>query len=292
MGIDPVGNIFSHSQVQQLITLAIEEDIGGGDITTKTLVPKGKYIYAQFIAKEQGVLCGSPLIKKIIKSHDSEAKIDNFLQEGDYLKPGECFCQVYAQAHTILTYERIILNFIQRLSGIATKTKSYTEKISDKNLQVLDTRKTTPGWRILEKYAVRVGGGTNHRMGLFDQYMIKDNHYYFLKQENKSIANIISECRKKNPNVLIEWEVETIEQVKEIVQTDIDIIMLDNMDIETRKEALHILENSNVKVEVSGNITKEKIIQENFIGIDYISIGELTYSVPAIDISLRFEKTC
>ena len=280
--------IFNHRQVNALISLAINEDIGNADITTLAFVPENYKTQASFIAKEKGIICGLALIKKIISLYDADCTVNIFKEDGEMISKGEVFAKIKGKARAILTTERVILNFLQRLSGIATKTKKYTEKVKNTKIQILDTRKTTPGWRILEKYAVSIGEGMNHRAGLFDQFLIKENHWSIVKKLKLPIEKIINECRLKNPTKKIELEVNSIKQLKEAMQLDIDTILLDNMNKKTLDKAIKLIQ-SKKEIEISGNIDKKKLQSLKKLQVNFISIGSLTHSFKSIDLSLLID---
>lgn len=261
----------------------LEEDIGSGDLTSQLLLPKNKVMNAYFLAKEDFVLAGMKEALDIIAylDPDLEAK---FEKDGKFIKSGDKFCSVKGKVDSLLIGERTALNLLQRMSGIATNSKKYSEQISGKT-RVVDTRKTTPGLRILEKYAVRVGGCFNHRIGLYDGILIKDNHI----RAAVGVANAVKLARAGAHHlVMVEIEVCTLEELQEAIKAGADGVLLDNMDNEMIKEAVEIIR-GRLFVEVSGGITLERIASLCEIGVDYISSGALTYAAKAVDISFEIE---
>lgn len=272
--------------VDKLIELSLYEDIGRGDLSSIVIEDYLGYAEFQFIAKEESVLCGTEVAKKIFGKIDNSLSVNFFKNDGDLLSAGEVFGKVTGYTGSILSGERTALNFMQRLSGIATNTKRYIEKLSDSNIKIIDTRKTTPGHRILEKYAVTVGGGSNHRFGLFDGVMLKDNHIDAVG----SIKKAVEIARKKAPiTVKIEVETRNLKEVKEAIEASADIIMLDNFSIKDIKEAISIVK-KRAKLEVSGGVNIENLDLYKKLKIDYISIGALTHQAKSVDMSLKFRS--
>ncbi|MFI5237321.1 MAG: carboxylating nicotinate-nucleotide diphosphorylase [Ignavibacteriales bacterium] len=274
---------FNDSAIIRLIDLAIEEDVGSGDITTNSLVSKNKSAEAIIKVKQDGIIAGLKIAQLVVDKFDSKAKWNFKKVDGNYCKSGDVVASVQTHKRALLTSERTLLNFLQRMSGIATKTRKFVDEINGFNTKILDTRKTVPGHRILDKYAVKVGGGTNHRIGLFDMVLIKDNHIKIAG----GIKNAVESAKKKNnSSVKIEVEANTIEQVAEALVLNVDIIMLDNMSIQEMKQAVNICKEK-VLTEASGNVSlaNVKLIAET--GVDFISVGELTHSVEALDISMK-----
>lgn len=270
--------------LQEIISNALIEDIGTGDITTNCTVPKQQVISGRFIAKEEGIVCGLELAEMIFHKVNPEIKMEFNVQDGDAVAVGEVIAQINGPATGILTGERVALNFMQRLSGIATKTYRVVEQINETHARIADTRKTTPGLRVLEKYAVKIGGGTNHRFNLSDGVLIKDNHIVAAG----GITNAVLAARNHIPHTLkIEVEVETFKQIEEALEAKADIIMLDNMDIPTMKKAVEFI-NGRALVEASGNMGDKDLKAVAETGVDIISIGALTHTVKALDISLKF----
>ncbi len=267
------------------VILALREDIGKGDITTNSIIPEDAKTSAKIIVKEDGMICGLPVARLVFQSVDKKIKFSEKVNDGKTLKKGAVAAIVSGPARGILTAERTALNFLQRLSGIATITSKFV-KAAGKGIMILDTRKTTPGLRVLEKYAVKIGGGCNHRMGLFDEVLIKDNHI--------SVAGGLKQAvraAKKKLNK-IEVEASTLGQVKEAIASGVSRILLDNMSIATMKKAIKLIRRSKrkIEIEVSGGITLKNIRKVAEAGVDYISIGALTHSAPALDINLKVSK--
>ncbi len=267
--------------LNDLIKRALEEDIGYGDITTQSLIPAEQKARGLFVAKTPGVVAGIKVSQTVFAYLDPATEFEIHKDDGDTIEPGDVIAVVRGKARTLLTGERTALNFLQRLSGIATKTRKMTDLIKYSPAQLLDTRKTTPGLRVLEKYAVSVGGGRNHRFGLFDGVMIKDNHI----QAVGSIAQAVATARQKVPHtVKIEVEVETMEQLQEALEARADIIMLDNMDIYEMVEAVQITA-GRALLEASGGINEGNVVEAARTGVDFISMGALTHAVSSLDIS-------
>lgn len=272
--------------IDPLIELGFKEDINTGDLTTDLLISKDKQSTAVLIAKADGIIAGLPLVEYIFKKLDPEFQFDPKFTDGDKIKKGDTIATFTCAYRAILTGERLALNFIQRLSGIATETAKYVEATKGTKTVILDTRKTIPGHRLLDKYAVKKGGGTNHRMGLFDMVMIKDNHIEIAG----GIKNAVEAIRPKiDKNIKIEVETTNLQEVQEAIDAGADIIMLDNMDNETMAEAVKLI-GDKAKTEASGNMTLERIPNAAKTGVDYISIGALTHSVTALDISQKILK--
>lgn len=268
------------------VRLALEEDINTGDITTMSTVPKDRCISGSFIAKSDGVLCGVDIVKAVFEYIDPSVKININYSDGSRVKDGDVIAYIQGNALSALTGERVALNFLQRLSGIATNTANAVEKTAGFTVKILDTRKTTPGLRVLEKYAVRVGGGYNHRLTLSDGVLIKDNHI----NAAGGITQAVTAAKKYAPHTLkIEVETETLEQVKEALDVGADIIMLDNMPLDVMKEAVRVI-NKRALSEASGNMDERDLRAVAATGVDYISIGALTNNVKPLDISLKFSN--
>ncbi len=278
---------FNSNLLRELIDLALKEDLMFGDITTETTVPQEHTSKAYITAKEDGVIAGLPVAQYIFHKIDKDLVFDALVKDGDKVKVGQHIASVYGKTRSILKAERTVLNFLQRMSGIATRTAKIKELVKDfPNLRIVDTRKTTPGHRILDKYAVRMGGGHNHRMGLFDAVLIKDNHI----EAAGSVTQAVKNAREILPHtVKIEVECETMEQVREALAAGADIIMLDNMDYGTMRKAVQEI-NGRAVVEASGGINEQTIAQVAATGVDIISIGSLTHSVKALDISLNISR--
>lgn len=268
--------------LDKIITQALEEDLAWGDITTESTVPIDKMSKANLVAKQDMILCGIDVFEKVMHTLDKSIMISKKFKDGDKVINTQ-IAQIEGNARSILSAERVALNLLQRMSGIATQTFNIVSKLNN-TVTIADTRKTTPCLRMLEKYAVKVGGGSNHRFNLSDGVLIKDNHI----NAAGGITNAVNSARKNIPHtVKIEVETETIEQVKEALECKADIIMLDNMDIQTMKEAVKII-NKKAVVEASGNMGDKDLLEVASTGIDIISIGALTHSVKSADISLKF----
>lgn len=269
--------------IAQIVELALEEDIGSGDITTASLITTSESVTATILVKEAGVICGLPLLPVIFR--DDPVHIDLHVREGDLVKKGTSIVTLKGPASMILTKERTVMNFLQVLSGIAGQTRTFVEKVEGYPVTLLDTRKTHPGLRVLEKYAVKIGGGCNHRFGLYDMILIKDNH---LKANGSLTAAIKNAVKHHDRAFTIEVEVANLQQVKEALQTTADLIMLDNMSLPEIKQAVFLVQKRK-KVEVSGGVTAQNIRQIAACGVDYISIGSaLTLGAKPLDMSLDF----
>ncbi len=272
-----------HHLLRKIVEEALEEDIGFGDITTESIVPDNFYTKAYIIVKEEGVVAGIPVAEEVFKFLDPSITFSPKVSEGERIEKDKIIVEIYGRAKTILSGERTALNFLQRLSGIATFTNYCVSLAKPYNVKILDTRKTTPLLRVLEKYGVRVGGGENHRFALYDMVLIKDNHIKIAG----SITEAVRRVRKKlSFPYKIEVETENLEQVKEALENKVDIIMLDNMDKESIKRAVEII-NKRALIEVSGNIKPEDIKDIAKLGVNFISMGKLTHSVKSLDISLE-----
>ncbi len=269
--------------IRQLIEIALKEDIGPGDVTTDTLIDPQQEGSGEIIAKEPLVIAGLDVARQVFATLDPEVAFTSDYNDGDAVTKGAHFANVRGRLCALLSGERTALNFLQRLSGISTLVRSYTNELSGKNVRLVDTRKTTPGWRVLEKYAVRVGGAHNHRMGLYDGVLIKDNHIAAFG----SIKGAIDHIRHRASHLLkIEVEVSDLDQVREALAADADIIMLDNMEPVQIKEATALIGNR-AMVELSGNVTKDALKSLADTGVDIISAGALTHSARCVDISMR-----
>jgi nicotinate-nucleotide pyrophosphorylase (carboxylating) len=266
-----------------LFDLAYAEDIGDGDITTNNLIDPGQNKTAQLLAKAEGVIAGLPVAEMVFRKFDENLQWNVKTPDGSKIVPGDILVEFKANYRALLTGERKALNFLQRLSGIATYASLCMKEVEGTKVEILDTRKTLPGYRHLDKYAVRMGGGSNHRFGLYDMVMIKDNHI----QVAGGITAAVNAIRKSVPkSIKIEVETTTLDHVREALEADVDIIMLDNMSSKMMKEAVDII-GKRAKIEASGNMTIKRIRKVANTGVDYISIGALTHSVKALDISQR-----
>src|SRR3989304_269432 len=292
-------------KINALIQLAIQEDIGTGDVTTENLIPDSLIVEGVFIAKESGVIAGLPVVEYFFSKLDKGVSLEQNVKDRTFVKRGETIASLKGSAKTLLSGERIALNFLQRLSGIATLTARFVERIKPLKTAIMDTRKTIPGWRYLEKYAVAMGGGVNHRMGLYDQVLIKDNHLDILKVETglkpvstSIIEKAVSALRQKiKKGILVEVETRTLDEVKDALKAGVDIILFDNMNIAQLEEVVKMVKNwkpSKVRrkplTEASGNITMENVHLVAQTGVDRISVGAITHSAKALDISLEISR--
>lgn len=269
--------------VDPLILGALKEDITSEDVSTNSVMPTAKQGEVDLICKQDGVICGLQIFSRVFELLDENTKIELYVEDGDAVKKGQLMAKVYGDIRVLLCGERTALNYLQRMSGIATYTSEVNALLKGTKTKLVDTRKTTPNNRIFEKYAVRVGGASNHRYNLTDGVLLKDNHI----GAAGSVTKAIEAARAYAPFVRkIEVEVETLDMVREAVAAGADIIMLDNMDHETLKEAMAIIDGK-AEVEVSGNVTKENISRLTDLGVDIISSGALTHSAPILDISLK-----
>jgi len=275
-------NIINSKAIHNLIDMAIAEDIYTGDITSEAIFANNQQQTAYFISKSSGVIAGLPLAELIFKKIDATIMFETLVSEGEFVKPKTKLAKITGNYKSLLEAERIALNFIQRLSGIATETSQNVKQTKGTKAQVLDTRKTLPGFRILDKYAVKVGGGTNHRMGLYDMIMLKENHIKVAGGITKAVAQV---RKKVNSGIKIEVETKNIDEVREALNNFVDVIMLDNMTLAEMRKAVKLI-NGQIKVEASGNITLERIAKVAATGVDFISVGALTHSVTAFDISM------
>jgi len=271
--------------IKQHIMAALSEDVGQGDATTEALIPNDSSGSAKIIAHETLTIAGIAIAEAVFKELDNESSIDAHSEDGQEVKSGECILTVNAQLRSLLTGERTALNYLQRLSGIATQSARYAEAVSGTGVLILDTRKTTPGWRTLEKYAVQCGGSRNHRRGLDDMILIKDNHLAALTGECR-IAEAVHRARLASSNLKIEVEVETLEQAEEATEAGADIVLLDNMTIEELSKAVKLI-NRRTQIEASGGITLKNIREVAKTGVNYISVGAITHSAKTVDISME-----
>ncbi|MFC2096385.1 carboxylating nicotinate-nucleotide diphosphorylase [Bacteroidota bacterium] len=270
-----------------LIKNAIAEDIGDGDHSSLSCIPSDTIGKAQLIVKQEGILAGIEIAKEVFNKIDPTLRIEQFLFDGNEIHIGDQVFIVEGKVHSILKAERLVLNIMQRMSGIATSTKIYVDKLLGTNTKILDTRKTTPGMRYLEKLAVKIGGGKNHRMGLYDMIMLKDNHIDFAGGIEPAIDNANKYKKENNKNIKIEIEARNLNEVKEILKIGkVDRIMLDNFNYDDTREAVKLI-NSKYETESSGGITLETIRNYAVCGVDYISVGALTHQIKSLDMSLK-----
>ncbi|MFP3860547.1 MAG: carboxylating nicotinate-nucleotide diphosphorylase [Bacteroidales bacterium] len=272
---------------EKLIELAINEDIGDGDHSSLSCIPKRKKGKYKLIIKEDGIIAGIQEAKIIFTRIDKKIEFEQYLQDGTKVKPGDIAFTAKGKTHSLLQAERLVLNIMQRMSGIATNTKKYTEKLQGLTTKVLDTRKTTPGMRSFEKKAVVLGGGENHRMGLYDMIMLKDNHIDFAGGISQAIRKTLKYLQKKEKHLKIEIEARNLDEVKEILNTGgVDRIMLDNFSIEETRQAVKLI-NGQFETESSGGITLNTIRDYAECGVDYVSVGALTHHIKSLDMSLK-----
>jgi len=282
--MDPEFGLKMDNKIRHLIELALFEDIGKRDLTSEAIIDEDLLAKGMIVAKEEGVIVGLEIAKMVFCQLDPNLVFESSFKDGSKVMRGEEVATLKGKAKNMLSGERTALNFLQRLSGIATLTSKYVEKIKDTGVKILDTRKTTPGLRALEKYAVKRGGGENHRMGLFDMILIKENHI----KAAGSISRAIGKAKAKNPMEKIEVETRSLDEVKEAVNSGADWIMLDNMSIDETKKAVKMIRSCKreIKIEASGRIDLNNVREVALTGINFISVGALTHSAPALDFSL------
>ena len=269
------------------ITNALAEDVGDGDHTSLATIPAGTLGKAKLLVKDNGILAGVELAVEIFKQVDSSLEVNVLLQDGATIKPQDIVLDVEGDAQSILKAERLVLNCMQRMSGIATKTHEIVALLKGTNTNVLDTRKTTPGMRYLEKWAVKIGGGVNHRFGLFDMILIKDNHVDYSGGIRNAIENTKNYLQKTNKQLAIEIEVRNLDELQQVLETGgVDRILLDNFNFDDLRKAVSIIDGK-FDTEASGGITIDNIRQYAECGVDYISVGALTHSVKSLDLSLK-----
>jgi len=284
-GVDPL----PRDEIQRLVNAALAEDVGAGDATTLATVPESARACAAMTAREPLVVAGLDIAEAAFRALAADVRCDQLLTDAHRATEGQVLLRVEGPARAILTAERVALNFVQRLSGIATLTAEFVGAVAGTRARILDTRKTTPGWRVLEKYAVRCGGGQNHRFGLFDMVLIKDNHLAAVaKEKPNAIAAAVARARQRYPKLQIEVEADALEQVQQAADAGADIILLDNMTPAELRAAVEIVR-GRAKTEASGgvNLASVRLIAET--GVDFISVGALTHSARAMDIGLDFE---
>ena len=271
------------NEVRRNVQAAIVEDVGAGDINA-ALISKEQIATAHLITRTAGVFCGQPWADETCQQIDTSITIEWLVHDGQSVTPGDALLVAHGPARSLLTCERIMLNFIQLLSGTATAARQYVEAISETSAKILDTRKTVPGLRIAQKYAVAVAGAKNHRMGLFDAYLIKENHI----AAAGGITESVNAARRQNPHIKIEIEVETISQLLEAIEAGVDMALLDNFSMEELREAV-TLSDGDIPLEASGGITLENVVSIAQTGVNYISVGEITKNIKPMDLSLRFK---
>lgn len=273
------------SSVMSIIRIALEEDVGNNDITTNLIIPENQKSKALIVAKGSFVFAGMPFAAEVFRALDPETKLKVFYPEGSRVKRGDVMAEVSGSTRAILSGERVALNLVQRLSGIATLTSEFVKKVKGLDAVIVDTRKTTPGLRFMEKYAVKVGGGVNHRFGLFDGILIKDNHI----EAAGSIGAAVAAARKAHHLMKIEVEVENLKDLQAALDSGADVVMLDNMSVEDMKAAVKAAKGKAI-IEASGNITLDRVRAVAETGVDLISVGALTHSAPAADMSMKIVR--
>ncbi len=278
--------------IDGLIDLSFAEDIGDGDATTLSTIPSDAIGTQQLIIKEEGILAGVEMARRVFNRFDPSLKMEVFINDGAHVKPGDIAFKVTGPVRSLLQTERLMLNIMQRMSGIATTTSRYQKRLEGTGARVLDTRKTTPGMRMMEKEAVAIGGGTNHRIGLFDMILIKDNHTDFAGGIPQAVAAARRWMADNGKNLKIEQEVRNTEEIDQALAAGVDRIMLDNFDVERTREAVaHIRKaNPDVEIESSGGITYDTLREYGETGVDFISVGALTHSVKGLDMSFKAVK--
>lgn len=279
--------VLEQDVVKQFIISALAEDVGDGDHTSLSSIPEGTQGAARLLIKDNGVLAGVELAKQIFAIVDPTLNLEIFINDGAHVKHGDVALIVSGSVHSILKAERLVLNTMQRMSGIATVTNKVAELLKGTNTKVLDTRKTTPNIRFLEKWAVRIGGGVNHRIGLYDMILIKDNHVDYAGGIKNAIVNAQDYLKRTGKNLQIEIETRNLDEVQQVLETGgVDRIMLDNFSFDKLREAVKLI-NGNFVTEASGGITMENARDYALCGVDYISMGALTHSVKSLDMSLK-----
>ena len=272
--------------IDDLLTLAFAEDVGDGDHTTLSTIPADAMGKQRLIVKEAGIIAGVEVAKKVFDKFDPELKMTVYINDGAEVKPGDIAFEVEGRVRSLLQTERVMLNIMQRMSGIATVTAKYQKLLEGLKTKVLDTRKTTPGLRMLEKEAVRIGGGCNHRIGLFDMILIKDNHVDFAGGIKEAVESAKKYCKETGRDLKIELEVRNEDEIKQALEVGVDRIMLDNFTPERTREAVKMI-NGAVEIESSGGITFDTLRAYGECGVDFISVGALTHSVKGLDMSFK-----
>ncbi len=272
--------------IDDLLTLAFAEDVGDGDHTTLSTIPADAMGRQHLLVKEEGIIAGVEIARKVFQKFDPSLKMTTYINDGAHVKPGDIAFVVEGPVRSLLQTERVMLNIMQRMSGIATMTAHYQKRLEGLKTKVLDTRKTTPGMRMLEKMAVKIGGGENHRIGLFDMILIKDNHVDFAGGIPQAVASAKKYLAEKGKNLKIELEVRNTEEIQQALEAGVDRIMLDNFTPERTREAVKLI-NGRAEVESSGGITLETLRDYGECGVDFISVGALTHSVKGLDMSFK-----
>ncbi len=272
--------------IDDLLTLAFAEDVGDGDHTTLSTIPADETGRQHLLVKEEGILAGVEIARKVFQKFDPQLKMTVYINDGAHVKPGDIAFVVEGPVRSLLQTERVMLNIMQRMSGIATTTARYQKELEGLKTKVLDTRKTTPGMRMLEKEAVKIGGGCNHRIGLFDMILIKDNHVDFAGGIPQAVAAAKKYCKETGRDLKIELEVRNTDEIRQALEAGVDRIMLDNFTPERTREAVKQI-NGAAEVESSGGITLETLRSYGECGVDFISVGALTHSVKGLDMSFK-----
>ena len=272
--------------IDRLIDLSFAEDIGDGDHTTLSCIPADAMGKSKLLIKEEGILAGIEVAKEVFRRFDPTMKVEVFIQDGTHVKPGDVAMMVEGKVQSLLQTERLMLNIMQRMSGIATMTNKYVKKLEDTKTRVLDTRKTTPGMRIMEKMAVKIGGGCNHRIGLFDMILLKDNHVDFAGGIHTAVSRAKEYCKAKGKSLKIELEVRNFDELNQALAEGVDRIMFDNFTPEDTRKAVEIV-GGRCETESSGGITYDTMLPYAQAGVDFISFGALTHSVKGLDMSFK-----
>lgn len=272
--------------IDDLLTLAFAEDVGDGDHTTLSTIPESETGRQRLIVKEEGILAGVDIARKVFHKFDPELKMTVYINDGAHVKPGDIAFEVEGKVRSLLQTERVMLNIMQRMSGIATTTARYQKCLEGLKTKVLDTRKTTPGMRLLEKEAVKIGGGENHRIGLFDMILIKDNHVDFAGGIPQAVAAAKKYCAETGRDLKIELEVRNEDEIRQALEAGVDRIMIDNFTPERTREAVKLI-NGKCEIESSGGITIDTLRSYGECGVDFISVGALTHSVKGLDMSFK-----
>ncbi len=275
--------------IDDLLNLAFAEDVGDGDHTTLSTIPAEEQGRQHLIVKEEGILAGVEIARKVFEKFDPQLKMTVFIEDGSHVKPGDIAFEVEGSVRSLLQTERVMLNIMQRMSGIATQTAKYQQKLEGLKTKVLDTRKTTPGMRMLEKEAVRIGGGCNHRIGLFDMILIKDNHVDFAGGIPQAVSAARKYLAEKGKDLKIELEVRNEDEIRQALEAGVDRIMLDNFTPERTREAVKLI-HGRTEIESSGGITLDTLRSYGECGVDFISVGALTHSVKGLDMSFKAMK--
>lgn len=297
------------SQAHDPIGIALAEDVGSGDVTSRYFVPANASATARIVARERAIVSGADTAAEVFRRVDPQLAITVLRKHGTPIQRGDAVIEIHGSARSILTGERVALNFLQRLSGIATVTRRFVDAVAGSRAKILDTRKTTPGLRALEKAAVVDGGGTNHRFGLSDMVLVKDNHLAATSSPDAGprhtsttdsigrtnhvanggggLAQRIAQIRTEQPGMRIEIEADTLDQVRQFLELDLDVILLDNMDVATMRKAVEMRGNRRIQFEASGGVTLDTVAAIAATGVDYISVGALTHSAPSVDLSLE-----